>query len=167
MSTTAIPETTPIINADIFIAVPASSSRPSTIIATPTLPRRSTLQLVDRVVLSALRVGRCISHLSVCLALALSGLLGLLVSLPLLLFYLFLRSLIGTLLCRRLFGDLSPGIFLFLSLVVEAPDDDAGRSTQLVELGDVLAFGGIFAVVIEPVLLSHRQYNTQSEYERC
>lgn len=98
-----------------------------------------------------------ILHLLVGLLLGLGRLLGFFVGLSLLLSGLLLGLFLCAFLGGCLFGHLPPCVFFLLSLVVEAPNHDSGGGSQLLQFGDVLCLGGVFAIFVQPVLETFRQ----------
>ena len=106
------------------------------------------LSPLDLIRLSALALRR-IRHLLVRFLLSF---LCIFLSLPLLLLGLLLCFLLCSLLRCGFLGDLPPRVLFLLALVVEALDDWTSGAAELVQLGDVLTFGCIFAVIVEPVL---------------
>ena len=67
-----------------------------------------------------------------------------------------LGALLGVRLClslrRGFFLSFDDGLSLGLDLVLVALDDGPRHEADLVHLGDVGGFGGVFAVLVEPVL---------------
>jgi len=97
----------------------------------------------------------CVLHLGVLLLLllALSGHLGCCSGGGGLLLLCLLDSLLlGALLCGGLLLSCESGLTLLLELVEVALGDGATNGTDLVDLGLVDSLGGVFTLVVEPIL---------------